>query len=291
MRPNVHFNPSDTAAYMADRSTIRLILALAACENKYLDHIDIDSAYLHEPYDDPTPLYVRQPERFDGSFKHPKKYGRLRLNLYGTTTAGHRFSTALCDFLTKHGYQQSSFDQCLFLKQSKHGPILVAVSMDDFLICSPRSTDTNEFKNLLATKYRIKHLGRPTKYLGWDISQSDKGGLIISQGQYITHILEKHGMHNSNARTAPACHRQTNHSDTSSKLSIEDTTAFQSLVGDLRYLADCTRPDIAHIAAELARSMQSPTKAQMQRAKGVLRYLSGTKRTWSALQQTQTSIP
>jgi len=56
----------------------------------------------------------------------------------------------------------------------------------------------------------------------------------------------------------------------------ERATAYRSLVGGLRYLADMTRPDIAFAVGELARFMINPGEIHMQAAKRVLRYLKGT---------------
>ncbi len=44
----------------------------------------------------------------------------------------------------------------------------------------------------------------------------------------------------------------------------------------VRYLADCTRPDISHVVGILARSMSKPTLRHCQSLKHLARYLKGT---------------
>jgi hypothetical protein len=58
-----------------------------------------------------------------------------------------------------------------------------------------------------------------------------------------------------------------------------DTTKYpySSMVGSLMYLAITTRPDLAYYTGELAKYMTGPTVQHWVAAKGVLRYLAGTK--------------
>ena len=58
MRPNLHFDPEKVATFMADKSSIRLLLALAARDDLLIEHFDIKCAYLHELYQHRNPAYV-----------------------------------------------------------------------------------------------------------------------------------------------------------------------------------------------------------------------------------------
>lgn len=49
MKANVHYDPDKIATYMADRTTIRTLIAVAA-SNNMIEHFDITGAYLHEKY-------------------------------------------------------------------------------------------------------------------------------------------------------------------------------------------------------------------------------------------------
>ena len=55
------------------------------------------------------------------------------------------------------------------------------------------------------------------------------------------------------------------------------THAFQCIVGSLLYLATWTRPDLSYTVMALAQHNASPTRALLLTAKGVLRYLKGTR--------------
>ena len=86
MIPNIHYDPERTTTYMTDKSSVRLLFAIAAAHNLLIEHIDIEAANLHEDFDHSgeKPFYVRQHPRFDGTYKHECKGGKLVKNLYGT---------------------------------------------------------------------------------------------------------------------------------------------------------------------------------------------------------------
>lgn len=52
---------------------------------------------------------------------------------------------------------------------------------------------------------------------------------------------------------------------------------YAAAFGVLRYIADCTRPDIAFITGALARHTRDPTMRHWQALQYVTRYLNGTK--------------
>lgn len=59
-------------------------------------------------------------------------------------------------------------------------------------------------------------------------------------------------------------------------LSEADKLTYTSILRDLRYLANCTPPDIAFATSRLARQMREPTIQHLQKVKDTLRYLKGT---------------
>ena len=104
MIPRVHFDPGKTTTYMADKTTVRLLFALAATFNMHNEHIDIKATYLHEKADHSGShaVNVRQHPRFDGSFKHPHAVGKLNKDIYGTPGAGQTYLSTVVKLLHEH---------------------------------------------------------------------------------------------------------------------------------------------------------------------------------------------
>ena len=75
MIPHRHFDPEKTTTYMADKTTVGILFALAASFSMHIAHMEITAAYLYENFDQSgcEPVDVRQHPRFDGSFKHQHK--------------------------------------------------------------------------------------------------------------------------------------------------------------------------------------------------------------------------
>ena len=57
---------------------------------------------------------------------------------------------------------------------------------------------------------------------------------------------------------------------------LADTELYRSIVGSLIYAMTGTRPDICYVVTLLSQYMSKPTKAHLNIAKNVLRYIKGT---------------
>lgn len=278
MRPHEHFDPSATAAYAADKATVRLVLATAANQSQPLNHFDITSAFTHEEYKFAKPVYIRQPRRFDGTLTHPDRpIGRLKLNLYGSKPACNIYHQGLDKHLQAHGYYPTEADPCLYTKTTSSGCVLIAVTIDDFLVTAPAQSDIDQFATVLRIKYTVKDLRTPTRYLGWSITRKGTGPIHISQPSLITKILTSNNMADDNPRSTPLPkNADYDDSNSSPQLPPSDTERFQSTLGDIRYLADGTRPDIAYAASRLAKHTHKPTTAHQHLLKHLTRYLKHT---------------
>ena len=83
MLPHKHYDPSKTTRYMADETTVRTLFGIAATHRMHIKHINIKSAYLHEKFahNGSETVYVKQPPRFNGTYKHQCQRGKLNMKI------------------------------------------------------------------------------------------------------------------------------------------------------------------------------------------------------------------
>ena len=179
--------------------------------------------------------------------------------------------------LKDDGFTDATGDGCLLTKQTTTGPVHICLSMDDFLVASPDRTRIDEFHELLKSKYNVKELGNPTSYLGWNVTHAPNGAVHIFQSSFVHTVLERHQMTGCRPTKSPLPYRA-NLAVPEGTPTLPDERAqeFRSIIGDLRYLADSTCPDIAHATSRLAKHMCAPTNHHLALALHVLRYLAGT---------------
>ena len=137
-----------------------------------------------------------------------------------------------------------------------------------------------DIKNFLKTKFeKITDLGEVKQYLGLYMSK-DGNQLLLNQEQYIMDMIRNNNIDEKELRRTPAETplptnlRQILDND---KDADQKEESMEEIVGQLRYLADRTRPDIAFAASFLARFAAKPTKLQKKLAMRTINYLYHTK--------------
>lgn len=91
MIPGTHLDPQRTQLPTADKTTARLLFAIAAAHKWPVEHMDITNAYVHEPATHNKSIYVRELADSRGRFSNGKTMGRLLKNLWGGNSAGHDY--------------------------------------------------------------------------------------------------------------------------------------------------------------------------------------------------------
>ena len=175
---------------MADRVTIRTLFAIAASRNMGIEYFDISGAYLHEAYKHDKKVFVWQPQRFNGSYKHPATHGNSKamctahpLRRLGqppqTSTAKH------CTSTPKHMRTRNCAQIRLSSRKQTHtdsrhqqGRCFYQSSPDKALIDSLYHT----------LEKTVKRIRRPTAYLNWEIGYVPKG-VHISQPDHIDSVV------------------------------------------------------------------------------------------------------
>lgn len=126
---------------------------------------------------------------------------------------------------------------------------------------------------------RVKDLGVPKRLLGLNVSVTRDGDIKLSQETYIDELLTRYEFTQLKPSTVPLVSslHTSSHSTSTPITSPKEINFYQSLVGAISYLVQCTRPDLAYASCELCRYMSTPTAESMTAAKRVYRYLKATK--------------
>ncbi len=146
--------------------------------------------------------------------------------------------------------------------------------MDDILVTSNKGEDrATNLLDELGNVFDIKKLGRAKHVLGLGIHQQ-ADGVFLEQKAYTKSILQEAEFLDAKVRNTPWDNHLTENNE---KLHPDEVATFRRTLGQLAYLANGTRPDIAWAVSRLASNISAPTKGGWDRAKRVLRYLNGTR--------------
>jgi hypothetical protein len=251
--------------------TVRAMLALAAAEDLEIDQLDIKTAFLYGELEED--VWVQQPPGYEIGDSNMACH--LRKSLYGLKQAPRVWHGKLSEKLAEMDFKSSAADPALFIKSSSP-PVYLLTYVDDILAITSDKKALADTKAKILDTFEARDLGPATFFLGMDIHRDRQARTIsLGQSRLTMDLLDKYGMMECKSLSTPL--------SSSIKLTKDgdplDTTiyGYSQLIGSLMYLSICTRPDIAQAVGALARYMASPTVTHWQAAKGVLRYIAGTR--------------
>ena len=132
-----------------------------------------------------------------------------------------------------------------------------------------------QMKGEIRSQWEATDMGDPAKIEGIEITQKGNS-IIISQEKYIEAILRRENMENANPVSTPLDPNVKIGPNPDGKVGNR-SNSFAKLLGELQFLANATRPDIAHAINRLAAYTANPSLQHTGALKRILRYLAGTK--------------
>ena len=169
------------------------------------------------------------------------------------------------------GFIKSNYEQSLYLKQSNANTLIVGVYVDDLIVTGPSSTVIEIFKVEMTREFDISNLVSLSSYLRIEVKQG-KSFIFLSQIAYAQKLLQYAKFRECNAATIPLEARAQFTNEGSSTV---NSTAYRSLIGNLRYLTH-TRPHLLLSVGILSQYMENPNQEHYNGVKRVLRYVKGT---------------
>jgi hypothetical protein len=288
-RGGIDFYANDLFAPVARMSSTRFVLTLAASLDFEIVQLDIKSAYLYGNITKGEDLYLCSPP---GNFlpNLPPGYVlKLKKTLYGLKQAGRRWYEKLCDILvTALKLTKSNFDNTIFFRYHKNKLILLlSVHVDDLTLCADSYTTANAFTIALGQHVQVTNGGDIHWMLDMEI-QCDQPNCTIKlwQKHYIENIFKQYNFDQEHTCRTPMLPGQnfSPRPGNQPQQDVADIKHYMSLVGSLRYVADCTRPDISYCTSQLARYLNDPGEGHYAAAKHCYLYLKGTCNYWLNLE-------
>ena len=147
--------------------------------------------------------------------------------------------------------------------------------VDDIIALSPKMENIDTLFKELSKTIDIKDMGPIRNFLGIEISRDRKRRAIgYHQRAYTNKILLKFGYKAKNkAKIKSPIPQGAKIEIFEGKATDKDIKDFQRQIGNLIYLMDKTRPDLAYPVGYLARYMANPSPQHFKLIKGVWEYL------------------
>lgn len=256
-------------APVAKYDSLRLLLAISACNNWKPRQVDIKTAFLYGVLKED--VFMKLPEGC--GYDTRDHVAKLKRCIYGLKQSPREWFLRLLTFLRPKGFVPSVFDPCVLMHDS--GRLFLAVYVDDISLFGESGHLLENTIRQLKSEFKVNDLGLLHWLLGVQIEYSETG-ISLSQTAFISRILSRFSMEQCNPVKSPL--------DTNVKLQKStaddkrtEKTSYQRMIGSLMYLVTGTRPDIAYAIAHLSQFSSDPAVTHMAAVKRLLRYLQGTK--------------
>ena len=257
-----------TCAPTIDRSTINLLLCYCLEKNLIVKQFDVQTALLQA--DLKEEILMEVPEGFKD--KYPKnRVIRLLRAIYGLKQSSRAFNEKLTQTMILLGWRQLMSDQCVF---QKNGDVLAAF-VDDCFVGIKDDISYTVLLEQLSKHLKIVDLGAIKHFLKISVEYDvGRKWCKLSQPVFIEEIISNTGMESAFGKfTVLDPHTKLEKLDDSPVIE----KPYQAVVGQLIYLAVCTRPDIYFAVVKLSQFNNCYRQVHWNQLMHLVRYVKATK--------------
>ncbi|MCO5586428.1 hypothetical protein L7F22_040368 [Adiantum nelumboides] len=263
---------SETFSPVLRITAFQVLIAIAA-QFHFLQHqMNVHRAFLHGDLEEE--IYMIQPPGYISS-EHPNHVCRLLKSLYGQEQSPRQWYRRFHRCMINLGYLRLQSDPNVYSRHSSGIFLLLAIYVDDILLLCNSPSELAVPKEELHSSFSMTDMGSLHFCLGIQVQQDAPRGIItISQQSYINSLLKKYQMEACKGMdTALPVSLKIQQIDAPSRAQAVQDFPYSNILGGVRYLVTCTRPDICFAANPLSRFMQHPGANQILYLKRLLRYL------------------
>ena len=288
-----------TYAACASMTGIRLMLAIAAYENRIVMATDAVNTYAQSgPLEKRTYLVVDDAirewyyQRYK-LFLPPGSLIELKSSIQGHPDAGANWQEKVNLVLSSMNWISMKHEPCLYRKDMGDAPDqLMCRQVDDMLLAVKTEEEYHDFNKTISKEIRMEAENKlATSYNGLEIEQTE-GYIAIRIEKYINKVAANHGWENdvfSKKPKAPLSDLMAKDIIESGKGPLAKTPEakelesqmgfpYRMLLGELIFAFVVVRLDIGYAMSLLSRYAEYPAKVHYLGLKSVTRYLRETKR-------------
>ena len=238
------------------KMNLRLIIAIAASKGWKINSVDIQSAYLQGQNVERN-IFLKPPAE-----ANTPKIWKLKKYVYGLHESGRMWYLKVCKELISLGMERSKFDEAIFFwHRNGHLEGIMSAHVDDFFGAGTDLFKASVIKKMIETFNISRENQINFKYLGLQVNQLNEK-ICLNQSVYEEGI-ETIQLEGTN--------------DSIRKLTKNEQDNLRSVVGQILWLANQTRPDIAFDACFLSNSLSNAKVADIIKANKIIRKIKQNK--------------
>ena len=259
------------------------IIAIAACERRFIATIDITGAYLEcvLPPDDEVymvldPITTRllhqvDPKAAEYQTDSGETVVRLTRALYGCVQSALLWYNKLKETLEEDGFIANPYDMCVFNKMVKGKQITVAFHVDDLLVTSTSEAAIQRLISFLRSKFQevTAETGDVHSYLAMTITRK-RYYYTVSMDGYITSLVANRKLKHV---SSPANDKLFEREDDPIYLSDKDKKDYHSDVAKVLFLAKRVKMTCLAPVSALASCVSAPTVEDRKKLDRVFNYI------------------
>ncbi|CAM9572152.1 unnamed protein product [Choristocarpus tenellus] len=264
---NASVNFFETFSPVVGYNTLRGVMSVAAYRGWGINALDFTQAYLNADLQED--IWLKLP---DGCTAKAEKA------IYGLKQSAMGWYHELRSTILAEGWTSSQYDKCLYFRKSEDRCIAILTTyMDDTATTGDFMEEIQRMRALLREKYEWRNLGTPDKLIGVGITvgadsitldQQLYAESIVMAGMGSTEVWDTSTPFNSGMDLSA---RHDNEEELNSTI-----FPYASILGQLMFLVDMTRPDLANSIHELGCRAASPCMRHWRGLQHVLCYVAET---------------
>lgn len=250
---------SPTCKYQSFCTIIHIAATLGWC----IKGLDVENAYLEAEID--KEIYMTLP-----TDTWPTTITvRILKSLYGLKQAGELWNELLDSVIIKIGFRKSIHDSCVYIYRHDDDICFVVIWVDDVILAGNSNSLVDWVIATVAKAFiKITTQDELTKFIGIDLTRDwDEGTITLSQADYAEKVIKGETGDSSTPLDPTVDYREKGNND---------LPAMNDVVGELRYLADRTRPDLLIPASFLASAATNPSEIHRKGLKKIHKYIRST---------------